>query len=287
MAEEWPWLKDQPVFTTHGEKHGNVTRVPHGASLEPVGAGLVLLVAGLAVSTGLAVAGIGLVLAGFAEDLGPVSWWWLALGVPAAGLAVFFLAGVYIRGMELIMRERPRTLVLLTGLLGGVALGLAALAAWWAWRASDIGLHPELIEHDGWNRGQIVNVTVFTIGALAAAAACLIAVRGVRRARRDAARILRLRETGTRRAGVVAALPDPNDWDRGGDVAIRYQDETGEQVIRVRVNTYAHEIPVPGTPLIVFTDPAGDLLVELDPDHPLGYHPDNRPYESDSSGGGT
>ncbi|MET2716964.1 hypothetical protein ABXV03_14630 [Streptomyces harbinensis] len=291
MAEEWPWLKDRPVFTTHGEKHGNVTRVPHGASLEPLGPAFVLLVAALAVSTGLAVAGVGLVVAGFSDGLGPVSWWWLALGGPAAGLAVFFLAGVYIRGMELIMRERPRALVLLTGLFGGVALGLAALAAWWAWRASDLRLAPELIAYDGWNRGQVANATVFATGALAVAAAGALvapfAVRGVRRARRDAARILRLRETGVRRMGIVAALPDPKGWDQGGDVPIRYQDDTGERTIPVRVNTWAHQIPVPGTPVVVFTDGTGDLLVELDPDHPLEYHPDNRPYESDSSGGGT
>ncbi|RBM11795.1 hypothetical protein DEH69_21145 [Streptomyces sp. PT12] len=250
-----------------------------------------LLVVGLAVSAGLAIAGTGLAVAGSSEDHGPDSWWWLALGIPAAAVAVFFLAGVYIRGMELMMRERPRTLVLLTGLLGGVALGLAALAAWWARRANDIGLHPELIEYDGWNRGQLANAVVFATGALAAAAACLItalfAIRGVRRARRDVARILRLRATGTRRAGVVAALPDPKGWDRGGDVPIRYQEETGEQLIRMRVNTYAHKIPVPGTPVIVFTDASGDLLVELDPDYPLEYHPDNHPYESDSGGGGT
>jgi len=291
VTQEWPWLKDQPVFTTRGEKHGNVTRVPYGASLEPVSAGFVVLVIGLTVSTGLTVAGIGLVIAGFSDGLGPVSWWWLALGIPGAGTAVFLLAGVYIRGMELFMRERPRSLVLLTGILSGIALGLAALAAWWAWRAGDIAPYPHLLEYDGWNRGQRSKVVLFGLGAVIAAAASLIvavfAVRGGRRARRDVARILRLRATGTRWPGAVAALPEPKGWDRGGDVPIRYEDDTGERTLMVRVNTYAHEIPVPGTPLIVFTDTSGDLLVELDPDHPLEYHPDNRPYESDTSGGGS
>ncbi|UZF48509.1 hypothetical protein [Rhodococcus rhodochrous] len=291
MTEEWPWLNDQPVFTTSGEKHGNVTRVPYSASLEPVSAGFVFLVIGLAVSTGLAIAGIGLVIAGFSDGLGPVSWWWLALAIPGAALAVFLFSGVYIRGMELFMRERPRSLTLLTGILGGTALGLAALAAWWAWRAGDIAHYPYLLEYDGWNRGQWFNVALFGLGAAIVAVACLttaaFAVRGARRARRDVTRILRLRATGIRWPGVVAALPDPKGWDRGGDVPIQYQDETGQHTITVRVNTWAHEIPVPGTQVIVFTDADGDLLLELDPDHPLEYHPDNRPYESDSSGGGS
>ncbi|AXK35347.1 hypothetical protein DVA86_24570 [Streptomyces armeniacus] len=89
-------------------------------------------------------------------------------------------------------------------------------------------------------------------------------------------------------AGFLAGLPDPSDWNRGGDVPVRYQDDAGEHFVRARLNTYAHRIPVPGTHVNVFTDGDGDgdLLVELDRAHPLEYHPDNRPYESDSSGGG-
>jgi hypothetical protein len=97
----------------------------------------------------------------------------------------------------------------------------------------------------------------------------------------------RLRAEGVRRPGVIAGLPDPATWDRGGDVPIRYQDDDGERVVQMRLNTYAHEIPVPGTRVVVITDDHADLLVELDPNHPLEYHPDNRPYESDSSGGGS
>ncbi|WP_131813784.1 hypothetical protein [Mycolicibacter kumamotonensis] len=164
------------------------------------------------------------------------------------------------------MRERARNLVLLAGLLGGIAIGLAALGIWWASRFFGI------------------SAAVMAIAYLITA---LIPARRVRCARLDVARILRLRTTATRYRGVVAALPDPATWNQGGDVPIRYQHETGERVVPVRVNTYAHKIPVPGTRVIVFADHSGDPLVELDPAHPVEYHPGNRPYESDSSGGGS
>ncbi|OBH14864.1 hypothetical protein [Mycolicibacter sinensis] len=266
VAEEWAWLEEHPVFTTGGEKGGNVPRVPVAAVLEPLRFGFGLLVVAFAVSVGCTIAGVGFVVAGLSEGLGVLSWWWLALGIPAAGLALFCFSGVYVRGMELTMRERARNLVLLAGLLGGIAIGLAALGIWWASR-------------------------FFGLSAAVTATACLItaliAARWVRCARLDVARILRLRATGTRYRGVVAALPDPATWNQGGNVPIRYQHQTGERVVSVRVNTYAHKIPVPGTPVIVFADHRGDLLVELDPAHPVEYHPDNRPYESDSSGGGS
>lgn len=288
---EWAWLEERPVFTTHGEKGGNVTRVPPDAVLEPFRPGFACLIAGLAVSSGLMIAGAGLVVAGLSEGLGPGSWWWLALALPTAVLAVFFFAGVHVRGMELLMRERPRNLFVLTGLLAGTAVGLGVPAAWWSRRAADIGLHPEIIEYPGWNHEQRYWAVLLGIGAAVAAAGCLLsaaaAARGARRARRDVARILRLRATGTRHSAAVIRLPDPASWDRGGDVPIRYRDDAGEHVIRARLNTYAHEIPVPGTRVIVFTDDDGDLLVELDPGHPLVYHLHSRPYESDTSGGGS
>ncbi|NYI92290.1 hypothetical protein HNR02_005665 [Amycolatopsis endophytica] len=279
------------MFTTRGEKGGNVTRVPPGVALQPMRGGFVLLVAGLALAAGAVIAGIGLVFVSLAEGFGPASWWWLALGVPATALTIFLLAGVYVTGTELIMRENPRNLIIAAALLGGTVPGLGALSIWWFWRGSDIVLHPELIDYPGWNRELIQQGLICGAGSAAAAIGCLvlalIAVRGARRARRDVARILRLRATGGPRPGIIIALPDPATWNHGGDVPIRYQDDSGgERTIRVRLNTYAHEIPVPGTPVIVFTD-GDDLLVELDSDHPVEYHPDNRPYESDTSGGGS
>lgn len=289
--EEWAWLEERPVFTTRGEKGGNVTRVPSGAVLEPLRFGFVLLVVGLAVGVGCAIAGGGFVRAGLSDGLGALSWWWLALAVPGAVLGVFCFAGVYVRGMELLMRGRPRSLFLLTGLFGGIAPGLAALAAWWGWRGSDIAHYPDLIGYPGWNHDQVQLAYMFGIAAAVIAGACLVtalmAARGARRARLDVTRILRLRATGTAYTGVITALPDPATWNQGGDVPIRYQDGTGEHMVMVRLNTYAHEIPVPGTRVSVFTDASGDLLVELDPDGPLEYHPDNRSYESDTSGGGS
>jgi hypothetical protein len=289
MSDEWAWLKDRPVFTTRGEKGGAVTRVPHGAVLAPVRAGLALTVIGLALSAGLMIAGIGLVIAGGAEDLAAARWWWLALSIPAGVIAVVLFAGVYVTGTEVIMRSRPRNMLLVTALLGAVAVGLGVLAAWWFWRADTVGLHPELLARPGRDGELRALAQRLAVGALVAALACLggvlIARRAVRRARSDVARIIRLRRTGARHRGVITALPDPREWHGGGDVPIRYADENGEQVVSVRLNTYAHEIPVPGTPVVVFTDGGGDLLVELDPDHPVQDYPDNRPYEPNTGGG--
>lgn len=289
MTEEWPWLTNPPTFTTHGEKHGNVTLVPDGAVLEPLGLELLRLVLGLAIGVALTVAGVGLILASLSEDFGPASWWWLALAVPAATLAVFALAGVHVRGMELLMRERPRTLLLASGLLGGTAAGLFVLAAWWVWRATD-SLYAHETAFAGWGDQRVSQAVLLGSLAPAAAVACVItgaaAVRGVRRARTDVARILRLRATGTRISGFVAALPDPADWDEGGDVPVRFGEGDAARVITVRLNTTPTRIPVPGTRVIVFTED-DDLLVELDPEQEIEYHPHSSRYETSQSGGGS
>ncbi|WP_406145091.1 hypothetical protein [Streptomyces sp. NBC_01012] len=290
MSEEWAWLEERPVFTTHGEKGGSVTRVPPGAALARLTSGFVLLVAGFAVSLGLTIAGFGLVFASRAETGGGTGWWWLVLGVPAAVVALITFSGTFTTGTELIMRGNARNLVMFAGVLCGVAIGLGGLALRWSWRASDIRLHPEAFDYPGWNDHQRFNSELLAVGAVLAAVAGLVlavlAVRSVRRARRDVERILHLRQTAPRSPGVVAKLPDPRSWNGGGDVPIRYDDEHGRHEIRVRVNTTAGKIPVPGTHVIVFTGPDGDLLVEIDPEHALEYHPDNRPYESSSSMGG-
>lgn len=272
--EPWPWLDDRPVFTTRGEKGGNATRVPAGAVLDPIRPGLALLVIGLAAGTGSAIAGAGLIIAGLSE-VGAAALWWLTLVVPAVALSVVCGAGVFVRGMELFMRERPRTMLLSVGLLAGPAAGLGALSV-----RSVLG--------DGGAATAATVLGVESAVAAVAAGVCLgLAARGARRARQDVRRILRLRVSGARWQGEITGLPDPTTWDRGGDVPVRYRDDRGDHTIQVRLNTYAHEIPVPGTAVTDFSDGDGDLLVELDPDQPLEFHPDNRPYESDSSGGGT
>ncbi|MGW2653636.1 hypothetical protein ACWC1D_08235 [Streptomyces sp. NPDC001478] len=157
------------------------------------------------------------------------------------------VTGVYVEGVPLMMRERPRNLLLLVGLFGGVARGLAALGAL--------------------NGAEGVLLLVVAAAAFGCAVAGAFAVRGIRRARRDVVRILRLRASGTAYAGTITALPDPRTWNHGGDVPVRYRDggDGPEHTVTVHVNTWAHEIPVPGTRVIVRRDEGGDLLVELDP----------------------
>ncbi|MFE6976188.1 hypothetical protein [Streptomyces sp. NPDC057682] len=266
---EWPWIEDRPVFTTRGERGGNVTAVPAGAVLGSFTRRFRLVVAGFVVGVAGAVVGAGLVVSGPSGGSSAGSWWWLALAVPAAGFALLQFAGVYVEGMPLMMRERPRNLLLLAGLFGGVAPGLAVLGAL--------------------NGAEGVLLLAAAAAAFGCAVAGAFAVRGIRRARRDVVRILRLRASGTAYAGTITGLPDPGTWNHGGDVPVRYRDgdDGAEHTVTVRVNTWAHEIPVPGTRVIVRRDEDGDLLVELDPAHPVEYHPDSRSYEQDTSGGGS
>jgi MFS family permease len=285
-VDEWPWLDEQPVFTTRGERGGNVPRVPADAVLEPVRASYVMIVAAFAMCLGFALAGVAVLVASLSEGLGAASWWWLALAVPGAALALFFFAGAYTRGMELFMRERARNLVVLAGLFGALAVGLGALAAWWVARGA---AHP--VGRESGLSSEPSNALWLGIAALAALALCLVATwfaaRSARRARRDVARILRLRTEVRPVTGIVAKLPDPESWNHGGDVPIRYEDAAGWHTLTVRVNTWAHEIPVVGTRVLVYLDAAGEPLVELDPAHPVAFHPDSRAYESDTSGGGS
>ncbi|MFD0557082.1 hypothetical protein FB566_2337 [Stackebrandtia endophytica] len=291
MSDEWPWAEKQPVFTTNGEKGGSVTRVPHGVALTPLRPGFLVLVLGFTISFGLMISGVGLVFASMAEEFGPAAWWWLALGIPSGLLTVFLLSGMYVTGTELIMRNTPRNMIILTGTLAGTAIGLSAIAGWWSWRASDIGLHPQVIKYDGWNHHQLLQADLCLAGAAIAAIACLviavIALRGAHRARGDVRRILRLRNSGSRHEGVVAGLPDTDGWNMGSTVSIRYRDQRGDHTRRVRINTTPSKIPVPGTPLIVFVGADDDLLIEIDPDHPLEYHPNSGAYETSSDGGGS
>lgn len=158
-----------------------------------------------------------------------------------------------------------------------------ALSLVWWWGGADEPLNPDVGEHSLWPAGPLA------VGACLAAAAvpvcATLAVRGVRRARSDVERILRLRRTGSRHPGVVTALPDPADWNDGGDVPIRFRDDHGEHVVDVRVNTTPGKIPVPGSRVIVYVG-HNDLLVEVDLSLPLEYHPHYQTYETSSSMGG-
>ncbi|HEV6953179.1 MAG TPA: hypothetical protein VKY86_07995 [Promicromonospora sp.] len=282
IEQEWPWLDERPVFTTDGRRGMRVSRVPWGAELPPLRAWHVGLVAGLALSTGGAVAGFGLVVASRLAGLG--GWWWLALGVPALLVGVVLCIGVYVDGTEATMRASATALLIWTGLLGGVAIGLGVLAWWWGLRAD--------LPDDGWSTvadGAAVHGRILAVVALCAAVACLVvalcAVRGVRSARREVVRILRLRAQGARRPGVVVGLPDPNRWNEGGAVPIRYDDGGGPRAVSVRLNSSASRIPVRGSAVIVFTD-GDDLLVELDPERPVTYLAHHAAYESSSGDGG-
>ncbi|ALX65988.1 hypothetical protein [Microbacterium sp. XT11] len=277
MAEEWAWLEDGPVFSPRGERRSRTVRVPHGVTLAPIGAGYMGLVAAFAVSVGLAVAGSGLLFDTAVTDGEAVGWWWLVLAVPAVLAAVFTASGVFVEGTERIMKSSTLALIVFSALAGGSAIGLGLIAA-------NAGL---IRPWSGREAGEaVVPGTLASLCALATAVLAALAVSSARRARAEVARVLRLRATAPRYAGMITALPDPARWHEGGDVPIRYEDDRGEHTVVVRLNSYAHEIPVPGSRVIVFRDEDGGLHVELDPEHPVRYTPHSRRYDSDTSGGG-
>jgi len=278
MAEEWAWLDDGPVFSTRGERRSQVVRVPHGVALAPLDMRYLLLVGAFALSVALVVAGCGLVFDTAVLDGDAAGWWWLALVVPAALAVVFTVSGVYIEGTERIMKSSALGLTGFCGLASGVALGLLLIAANAGWVRPSTGREP----------GEVVLPAALALAsALVAVVLAVLAVPSVRRARREVARVLRLRASAPRMPGTVTALPDPSQWHEGGDVPIRYDDEDGTHTVVVRLISYAHEIPVPGTRVIVFRDDDGSLHVELDPQQAVAYTPHSRRYESDSSGGGS
>lgn len=278
MTEEWPWLEERPVFSTRGESGSKVARVPPDATRRPIGAEYLGILCGFMICVGLAIPGTGLAFGTALADEEAAGWWWLALAIPAAIGGVFSFSGLFVEGTERIMKSSALGMVYLVGVLGGLSIAFAALSLWHA------RTHP-------WT-GRFRTETDFfviatTVCALACVVSAVLAVRSVRRAQRDVDRVLRLGRSTRRYEGFVARLPDPAEWNDGGDVPIRYRDEHEAHTIRVRLNTYAHTIPVVGSRVIVFVGADGDMLVELDPQHPPEFYPHSSRYESDTSGGGS
>lgn len=278
MTEEWPWLEQGPVFSTRGERGSRVLRVPQGVTLGPLGIRYIAIIAGLMVTFGLAIAGAGLVVGTALLDGDAAGWWWLALVLSAAFGAVHSFSGLYMVGTEGIMKSSTLGMVYLVGFSGGAAVGLGLLALWSA-RAPRGG--------EGLRHETVLLVGTATAAVVVCAVSAVVAVSSVRRARREVERVLSMRRSASRYSGIVARLPDPKEWNGGGDVPIRYRDDHEEHLIRVRLNTYAHRIPVVGSRVIVFIGSDGDLLVEIDPEHPTEFYPHSSRYDSDTSGGGS
>lgn len=279
MTEEWKWLDEPPVFSVERKRWRNVVRVPHGVTLAPLGARYVGVVVAFALSIGVTIAASGFIIERAMAMQDAVGWWGLAVAVPALAVAVFTGSGVYVDGTERIMMTSALAFVLLAALFCGVAVGFALSAV------NQTSLVP-------WsNDGYIAAAATLQIPAAICAATgvvfVILAVSSVRAARADVRRVLRLRQTGRRQGGVITRRPEPETWDDGGDVPIRYGAGVEERAIVTRMNTYAHRIPVPGSRVIVFTDSDGSLLVEIDPEHPLEFIANSSPYESDTSGGGS
>lgn len=279
MAEEWKWLDDPPVFSVERKRWRNVVRVPHGITLLPLGPGYLGVVVGFTLSIGVSIAAAGFTFERAAAMQDAVGWWGLAVALPALAVAIFTASGVYVDGTERIMMTSALTNVMLAALFNGVAVGFALAAV------NQTSLVP-------WsNGGYIGDAPALLIPAAICAVAGVIfvifAVRSVRVARADVARVLRLRQTGRRQEGVITRRPDPESWNEGGDVPIRYGTGSDERVVVARVNTYAHRIPVPGSRVTVFTDADGSLLIEVDQEHSLEFIANSSPYESDTSGGGS
>lgn len=239
--------------------------MPHGVEPARLDAGYLAVVGGFALAIGAVVFATGMLVTTAVAGGEAAGWWWLALAVPAAAAALVAFSGVFAEGTARIMVASTVALVGWTGVAAGAAIGTAALAV------TTNGPAPVI--------AALLALTAVALGVLAAAS--------TRRARREVARILRLRADPAPAKGMITALPDPATWNHGGDVPVRYDPGDGERTVTVRMTSYAHEIPVRGTRVWVYGDGTGDVHVELDPQHPPVYEKNSRPYESDDSGGGS
>ncbi|MFD5223995.1 hypothetical protein ACFWHT_00080 [Microbacterium sp. NPDC058342] len=278
MAEEWQWLESGPVFSAPGRRGGRVVRVPQRATLAPVGADWILTVAAFALSGAVLVVAAGLLIDSAFVAARPAGWWWLALAVPALLATVFFFSGTYVVSTERAMKPASVGLIVAAGLAGAAALGTGVLAL----VANVLAAGRE---HD--DRAAEGLTIAAALAGVALVVLAFVSIRSVREARGEVHRILRLRASASRHPGMIMALPDPDAWNGGGDVPIRYTDDAGDHVITMRLTAYAHEIPVRGSRVLVLRGAGGDVHVELDPEHPVTYTPHSARYESDSSGGGS
>lgn len=270
--DEWYWLGDRIEFSSPGVSNSRLVRVPPETSeIPPLTAGYAAIAGGSTVGIGLAVFG-GITLAARVQDVDGVSaWWWLLLIVPAGAAGLFLLVGTWVDGTERLMQGRAVGRILISVVCGGALVGL--VGAW---------LLPA-VSHAGAGR-------LWAPAAVSAAVstwAALTAPRAVRDARVEMGRIIDGRRTGRRCAGVIAALPDPGEWNFGGDVPIRYDDGGRTRSVRVRLHATASTIPIPGTPVTVYVMTDGEPLVELDSSTPIEFYPHSSRYESDASGGGS
>jgi hypothetical protein len=93
----------------------------------------------------------------------------------------------------------------------------------------------------------------------------------------------RLRRTGTRHAGILTEVTFRNFWlfDRPVfKIQVTYDDRGEARVLPVHMRTTAERVPVEGSRMVVLTDGAGSVHVELDRSRDLTFEADYERYQA-------
>ncbi|MEQ6898341.1 hypothetical protein [Microbacterium sp. KR10-403] len=272
---EW-WDERGPVFSTmeHGAR---VTRIPPGFVFRERATADIAGAVACAVFAALAVWGVSLLFVGPSTDgVVPGGLWWLALVIPAALLSGGIALGMTLTAPDRYGRAGVGGALAATGMAGGIAVGFAVT----------------VLRVDGAMRTVLA---VLAAAFLVTALVCVLCTPpALRRAKIEASRIMRLRESGDRFTGRVLAPPDSDTWKGRGPVSIRYDDGAGERTLQATVHATPSRVPTGGTQVLVFTrSPAGvaptaeGVHIELDTSIAPRFFPRPREYESAGADGGT
>jgi hypothetical protein len=203
---------------------------------------------------------------------------WLIGGVVVLGyLAVLSSVDLAERGREALGQRRASSLFYLTPLLAGIVLGSGAGAA--------VALGPD--PADGVRRA-LDGALGTEAAAISAAVALLAAVwlltvvarlpGALGHARKRQSTIERLRRDGHRYAGRLW-LGGVRFWlhsDPELDVSVTYESPAGRREVSARMRSSPERVPKNGSQVIVLTDLAGAVHIELDPAVEPVFEPEKR-----------
>ncbi|MGW0180353.1 hypothetical protein [Nocardia sp. NPDC003345] len=177
--------------------------------------------------------------------------------------------------------------VRLPGLLASTvvwgALSLTALA----WAAADFAIEPE----PAFDLRNIATATSLprellavaaTVAGLWAVFAAIRLAHAFGHARSRQAMIERLRRTGARHAGVLAERDHRRSWLFGKpefEIRVAYDDGSRKHLVPAFMRTMSTQVPVVGSAVVVFSDEAGGIHVDLDRSSEVEYEADHRRFE--------
>lgn len=289
QARHGRWWESGPIFSTT-DRGSRITTVAPG---ERVGRFTPGLFAGTVLT---AAAWTGLAFVGYPRLLGrgitapgieelASNWWWI--GVTAVGVVLMFAAttGLYGAVAKRLRQQSAAFALCVTAAgFGCFAAGVLHLRI--------LAKHLESLPADtpSWERPDAVILLLFTgIGLVAFVGGALWTPFLFLTAQRRQRAILRLRQSGHRYVGEVAATEFKNLWINGWpqfEVAIRYEAAHVRDTFDAVMSTRSHRVPLPGFPVVIRVGAKGATLVEPDPDRPGAFDKDYDRYIEPSGGGG-